>query len=129
MVVTPRTFVPATTNTIQMRALPRYAGKGWFSLIGHGGGSPIGRALSPIAGEIGLVSVPMTFAPDQEARLDWSITIETSLDQVALTGVAQYDSVVIDSYMYPVTAPEVMSYFGYHMVPIVTHYITISSGH
>lgn len=120
--VTPSTFTPSIPNVITMRVTPLYDGVGLFSLIGHGAGSPIGQALSPITGAIGTVSVSVVFTANQDISVDWHIVIDSNLDQVAITGVAQYDSVRIDAVIYSIDDPRVYQNLGYDAVPIVSAY-------
>ena len=108
---------------VTVTVLPKNSGVGYFSIAGTNGvGDPIGEVLTPAAGEFGWVSVPVVYEAWKERSLTWQVRIyqQDKIDSARLTFWASFDSVVIDSTMYSIDAPEVAYQFGYDFIHAVS---------
>ena len=92
--------------------LPNYHGKGTVSLVGYGGGEPIGDLLDPVECALGSIVMPAEFFPDSTGSVTFSIRMTSDLECPQVSALAVYDSLAIDGRMWPIYSREVTSVLG-----------------
>lgn len=83
----------------------RYAGSGWFSLAGHGGGNDVGVLLEPEAAQIGFYSQRLAI-PEGRTEIPLTLLMTTTLDMAALSIIVEIDSLLANDSMVPWNSPE-----------------------
>ena len=115
---TPSYFTTETPIDITVTVRPKESGIGCFSFIGENPDNGAdGEMLSPVAGDVGTVVAPVTYVAGQPTTLTWRIQLNeanfsSSYDSVGFQLYAGFDSVMVDSTMYPLGAPELAARFG-----------------
>ncbi|PJA76896.1 hypothetical protein CO151_01300 [bacterium CG_4_9_14_3_um_filter_65_15] len=115
---TPPYFTTETPIDIAITVRPRESGVGLFTIWGgYSNGDMAGTALAPVTGEIGTVVAPVQFEAGEPTRLVWRVQLNEVSPGLPYDGVrfqfyAGFDSVVVDSTMYPLGAPELTAQFG-----------------
>ncbi len=120
---TPAYFTTETPIDIAITVRPRESGVGHFSFIGENPENGAdGEMLSPVTGEVGTVVAPVTYVAGQPTTLTWRIQLNEVSPNLPYDGVrfqlyAGFDSVMVDSTMYPLGAPELAAQFGSGYLP------------
>ncbi len=117
VVSSPPYFTTENPVEITVTVHPRESGIGSFMI---GGNNPDngadGTMLSPVIGEVGTLSAPVTLEAGQPTQLTWQIQLnelpESGPQHVRFSFSAGFDSVLVDSTMYPIGAPELVHEFG-----------------
>lgn len=119
----PPHFTTATPVDISVSVRPRESGVGHFTIIGgHSDGTMAGDLLSPVPGEVGTALAPVVFHAGEPTELTWRIQLNEIDSSLPYQGVrfqlyAGFDSVMVDSTMYPLGAPELIDAFGPNFIP------------
>ncbi len=71
----------------------RYEGKGWISLVGHGGGHSVGIISSPLSGELGYLAHEVHI-PEGELSVRFVLEPTTRSDLLAITVGVTCDSLL-----------------------------------
>jgi len=95
----------------EVSVVPDYSGVGRMHLSGHGGGSPIGDAESPIQGEIGSIDFYFPLEKDSICSVQWEIRTTPITGSVSITSFVAYDSVLCDGEMLPLEEAPCMDCF------------------
>lgn len=120
---TPPYFTTETPVDISVTVRPRESGVGYFTISGgHSNGTAAGDALAPVSGEVGTVVAPVEFAAGEPTQLTWRVQLNEVSPDLPYDGVrfqfsAGFDSVMVDSTMYPLGAPELTAQFGSGYLP------------
>ena len=115
MDASPPYYTTEDTIAVTVTVIPKNSGVGHFGIGGTGpAGGLLGEVLSPVTGEFGSLTAPVEFEAGKEASMTWRVKIYPldRIDSARLTLDAGFDSVVIDSTMYSIHAPEVTYQFG-----------------
>ncbi len=119
----PPHFTTATPVDISVTVRPRESGVGHFTIIGENPENGAdGVMLSPVTGEMGTVLAPVVFHAGEPTELTWRIQLNEIDSALPYQGVrfqffAMFDSVMVDSTMYPLGAPELTAAFGSGYLP------------
>ncbi len=119
----PPYFTTETPVDIAITVRPRESGVGHFTFIGENPENGAdGEMLSPVSGEVGTVSAPVTYVAGEPTTLVWRIQLNEVRPNLPYDGVrfqmyAGFDSVMVDSTMYPLGAPELSAQFGSGYLP------------
>ena len=117
VVSSPPYFTTENPVEITVTVHPRESGTGRFWISGnHPDGTANGTLLSPETGEVGRLFSSVVLEAGLPTRLIWQIQlneINESLPQkVRFSFEAGFDSVLVDSTMYPIGAQELVHEFG-----------------
>ena len=107
---------------VTVTVIPKNSGVGRFVIEGTGpSGGPLGEVLTPVSGELShghSVRAQVTYEAGKPTTLTWEVKIYPldRIDSTRFTFWAGFDSVVIDSTMYSIDAPEVVYQFDYDFI-------------
>ncbi len=115
----PPYFTTDTPVDISITVRPRESGVGHFTIVGNNPDNGAdGTMISPVTGEVGSLNAPVIFEAGQPTQLTWRIQLnETDRQSVRFTFFANFDSVMVDTVMYPLGAPELSAAFGSGYLP------------
>lgn len=123
----PANIVPNQPNLILLGVRPLFSGKGYFFVVGHGGGQPIGQIVHPINEELGSVSFPVTFERGEFAECSWLFQVAQGYTHVGMSLQAAYDSLLIDGIQYPINSPESKNLIGLDALYSISAHMTLDA--
>ena len=103
--IEPSEYSPGAPMNLTVVFDSRYAGSGWFSLVGHGGGSDVGLLLEPEAAQIGFYSQRLTISAGR-TEIPLTLLMTTTLDMAALSITVAIDSLLANDSLVPWNSPE-----------------------
>lgn len=123
--VSPAGIVHGETNSIVLTVQPIFQGTGHFSIVGHGGGQPIGQIVSPVNEELGTVCFPVEFMGEGPCELRWEIQFDSEISHVGISFEATYDSLLIGGVQYDINSPKSRDLIGGGAVYSIYRHVTL----